>query len=301
MEPSPLATVVAVPPTPFLVDGSIDEVGFERILRRAVEGGLTAITIAGNTGEYGALAPAEIERLSEVAGATLTRRAAFLVGVGGDLATAGRVAATARGAGAFGVMVHEPPGPYRTQAGWIRYHVELAAAVPTLAVVPYLRDPDVGAEQIRALVNAAPNVVAVKYAVPDPVRFADLVTQGPRLLWICGLAEAWAPFFWPAGATAFTSGLASIDPRLSLDLLDQLRTGRPADALATWSLVRPFEALRARDHGRANVAAIKEALAQRVGIGRTVRPPLSELGIDEQREVGRILASWNAAVSVSVP
>lgn len=300
MDPDALDTVVAVPPTPFLADGSLDEDGFARVLRRALDGGLTAITVAGNTGEFGALGPDEVERLAAIAGETVAGRAAFLVGVGGDLATARRVAASAVAAGAFGVMVHEPPGPFRTPAGWVRYHVELAAAVRHLAVVPYLRDAAVGADELAALVEEAPNVVAVKYAVPDPVAFADLVTRGPRLLWICGLAEQWSPFFWPAGATAFTSGLAVVEPRLSVELLGHLRAGRSAEALAIWSLIRPFEALRARDRGRANVAAIKEALAQRAGIGRTVRPPLSELDTDERREVGRILAAWDEAVAVSL-
>jgi 4-hydroxy-tetrahydrodipicolinate synthase len=300
VDPSPLDTVVGVPPTPFLPDRRVDEAGFGRVLRRAIDGGLTALTIAGNTGEYGALAADEIRRLADVAGATLGDRATFLVGVGGDLATARALASSAAAAGAFGIMIHEPAGPFRTRAGWVRYHVDLAGAEPALAVVPYLRDPDVGVAELHALADAAPNVVAVKYAVADPVRFADLVTRGPRLLWICGLAESWAPFFWPAGATAFTSGLALIEPRISLDLLEDLRNGRVADAMRLWSLIRPFEALRSRDGGRANVAAIKEALAQRAGIGRTVRPPLSELSVEEQREVGRILATWDAAVPVSV-
>jgi 4-hydroxy-tetrahydrodipicolinate synthase len=293
MDPTPLDTVVAVPPTPFLEDGALDEAGFERVLNRAVDGGLRAVTIAGNTGEFGALSAPEIGRLVEIAAATLAGRAVMLVGTGGDLSTAALVASKAAAAGAFGVMVHEPSGPFRSLEGWIRYHAELASRVPDLAVVPYIRDAAIRAEDLRALVAAAPNVVAVKYAVPDPVRFAEIVTTGPPLLWICGLAERWAPFFWPAGATAFTSGLALVEPRLSLELLEHLRGQRLPEALAIWSLVAPFEALRARNQGAANVPAIKEALALRIGTGRTVRPPISDLGPDDRRDISRILASWD--------
>ena len=42
--------------------------------------------------------------------------------------------------------------------------------------------------------------------------------------------------------------------------------------------------------------AIKEALALRSVIGRTVRPPISELGPADRSEVGRILASWDDAI-----
>jgi 4-hydroxy-tetrahydrodipicolinate synthase len=301
IDPSPLDTVVAVLPTPFLDDGSLDLAGFERILRRVVEGGLRAVTIAGNTGEFAALSAEEIGRLIDVAAAALKGQAALLVGVGGELSTARRLAAQAASAGAFGVMVHEPTGPFRSAVGWRRYHTDLADAAPGLAVVPYIRDSSIGAADMRALVAAVPRVVAVKYAVPDPVRFADLVTSGPRLLWICGLAESWAPFFRPAGASAFTSGLAVIEPRLSLTLLEHLRRDRVVDALDCWRLVRPFEALRARNGGAANVPAVKEALALRSVIGRTVRPPISELGPEERSEVGRILASWDEAFASARP
>ena len=99
IDPSPLDTTVAVLPTPFLEDGSLDLAGLEHLLRRAVEGGLRAVTIAGNTGEFGALSADEIGRLIDVAVATLTGRAALLVGVGGDLSTAREVASRAAGAG----------------------------------------------------------------------------------------------------------------------------------------------------------------------------------------------------------
>jgi 4-hydroxy-tetrahydrodipicolinate synthase len=300
MDPTPLDTVVAVPPTPFLEDGELDEAGFERILNRAVDGGLRAVTIAGNTGEFGALSAPEIGRLVDIAASTLAGRAVLLVGIGGDLSTATLLASKAAAAGAFGVMVHEPTGPFRTAEGWIRYHVELASRVPDLAVVPYIRDAAIRAEHLRALVAAAPNVVAVKYAVLDPVRFAEIVTTGPQLLWIGGLAERWAPFFWPAGATAFTSGLALVHPRLSLELLDHLRGQRLSAALAIWSLVAPFEAFRARNQGAANIPAIKEALALRIGTGRTVRPPISELEPEHRRDISRILASWDDRIEHAV-
>lgn len=293
LDQAQLDTVIAVPPTPFREDGTLDLPGFTSMLKRGIEGGLTAFTVAGNTGEFGALSPDEVARLTEAAVEAASDRASLLIGVGGDLDTATRSARGAAAAGAFGVMVHEPSGPFRTAAGWLRYHVEISAAVPGLAVVPYVRDPMVGASELGALCDAAPGVIAVKYAVPDPVRFAGLVADcRPGLLWVCGLAELWAPFFWPGGATTFTSGLAIVEPSLSLDLLDQLRGHLWPAALETWSLLRPFEVLRARRQGAANVPAIKEALAQQGLIGRAVRPPISELEADERAEIGRILGRW---------
>ena len=55
-----LASVVTVPPTPFREDGSLDIAAFEAVLRRTTDAGIHAITVAGHTGEFAALAPDEI-------------------------------------------------------------------------------------------------------------------------------------------------------------------------------------------------------------------------------------------------
>ncbi len=234
LDPAPLDTVVAVLPTPFHDDGGLDLDGFERILRRAVEGGLRAVTIAGNTGEFGALSADEIGRLTDVASAALTGQAALIVGVGGDLGTARQVAAKAAATGAFGVMVHEPTGPFRSPEGWRRYHAEVAEAAPGLAVVPYVRDPAIGAEDLR-LRRGGPSCRGGQVRGPGPDPLCRPRHERRDLLWICGLAESWAPFFRPAGASAFTSGLAVVEPRLSLALLEHLRRGRADAALASWA------------------------------------------------------------------
>ncbi len=109
-----------------------------------------------------------------------------------------------------------------------------------------------------------PNVVGVKYAVGDVVRFAALVEtfRAGDVAWVCGLAEPWAPFFWVAGATGFTSGLANVDPALSLEMLRCLRDGDYDGAMGVWRSVKPFEDLRARRNSANNVPVVKEALAQ---------------------------------------
>jgi 4-hydroxy-tetrahydrodipicolinate synthase len=195
------------------------------------------------------------------------------------------------------VMVHQPVHPYQSAAGWVDYHRRVADAVPGTGVVAYLRNPAITGAALAELAAACPNFVAVKYAVPDPTALADAIAavgQG-RLTWVCGLAEPWAPFFWTAGARGFTSGLANVLPRLSLDLLAALRSGDGNTAMALWHAIRPFENLRARDGNAANVSAVKEALAQLDVAGRTVRPPVTELAGADRELVSRLLAGWGAA------
>ncbi len=217
-----------------------------------------------------------------------------IAGVGLDVATAIEQAKAAESAGADAVMVHQPVHPHQSQAGWIAYHETVCRAVPRLGVLLYVRDPHVQPAMIARLADRCPNLVGIKYAVADPVRFAQMVQGegGRRLVWLCGLAELWAPFFAVAGARGFTSGLVMVAPQLSLSMQEQLRAGDMVGAMRTWQMVWPFEELRARDRSANNVPVVKEALAQLGIVNRTVRPPLSLLEEADRHEVAAIVGAW---------
>jgi 4-hydroxy-tetrahydrodipicolinate synthase len=290
---SELQDVVAVTVTPFDADGGVDEAAHAAVVARMVEAGVRVVTVNGNTGEFYALSQAELDRC--VARTVAAAGDALVVaGVGFDVDRAVALARSAQRAGARAVMVHQPVHPYQSAAGWVEYHRVIADAVPELGVLCYVRDPRVGAALLTALADACPNVVGVKYAVPDVLKFAATVAGVPagRLVWLCGLAESWAPFYWLAGARGFTSGLATIEPRLSLALLARLRAGEIDDLMRIWAALRPLEDLRARDASADNVSVVKEALAQQGICGRGVRPPSSELGEEDRATVGRILSDW---------
>jgi 4-hydroxy-tetrahydrodipicolinate synthase len=129
------------------------------------------------------------------------------------------------------------------------------------------------------------------------VQFATTVeTVGrDRLAWICGVAESWAPFFWPGGACGFTSGLVNLTTDFSLGMLATLEAGDYAQAMSIWNSVRPFEELRARHHNGNNVSVVKEAMAQMGLCQATVRPPISELTHHEKEEVTHILVQLGLA------
>lgn len=290
------ATVVGIAVTPFGEHGQLDEAGFAQLIEYAASRGVKVFTPNGNTSEFYSLDAQERQRTVE-----LTLKAApealVVAGVGGDVRTAVRDAQLYRELGVESVMVHQPVHPFWSRAGWVTYHEQICEAVPDIAVVPYVRNARVTTEAIRELLTVGPNVVAVKYAIADPVAFAAMVRSiGPdRVSWVCGLAEMWAPFFAAAGAVGFTSGLVSIDPDRSLRMLDQLARGDYAAAMAEWAEIQEFEALRARDASEMNVSAVKEALAQIGACRRDVRPPLSLLEQSDRATVTKIVQAWGLA------
>ncbi|MGW4640352.1 dihydrodipicolinate synthase family protein [Sphaerisporangium sp. NPDC004334] len=285
-----LASVVAVPVTPFDDTGRIDEKAYAAVVSRMTAAGIAAVTPNGNTGEFYSLSPQELDRAVALA-VESAGPARVIAGVGHDARQAALLAAGAARLGAHAVMVHQPVHPYQSEEGWVDYHRAVAEAVPELAVVCYLRSPLITAGTLRALVSACPNVTGVKYAHPDPVRFAEMAAGVPEVTWVCGLAESWAPFYWMGGARGFTSGLAAIVPELSLDLHRLLEAGDARGAMRLWARLKPIEDLRARHGNAGNVSVLKEALAQLGLCRRDVRPPISPLRAAEREEVAAILRS----------
>lgn len=294
---SALAEVVAIPVTPFDAGGGVERTAYRVLLRRLLDAGVRTVTPNGNTGEFYALEPAERRLVVELtmAEAAQDPDTQVIVGVGHDVPTATAAARHAREAGAQMVMVHQPIHPYVSPDGWVDYHRAIAEAVPELGVVPYIRNALLDGEVIGRLGELCPNVIGVKYAVPDAARFAAVARDAglDRFTWVAGLAELYAPSYWAVGATGFTSGLVNVAPRVSLEMLRALRDGDYVAAMKVWERIREFEELRAERQSANNVSVVKEALAVQGLCRRDVRPPSRLLEEETRGRVAALLAGWD--------
>ncbi|MBY8342308.1 dihydrodipicolinate synthase family protein [Streptomyces spinosirectus] len=290
-----LADVVAIPVTPFAEDGTVDQDVHRALLRRLLDGGVTTLTPNGNTGEFYALTPEERRLVTELTLDEAGDRAVVLAGVGLDVPTAVESARHAREHGARMVMVHQPVHPYVSQAGWVDYHRAIAESVPDLGVVPYIRNAQLTGARLAQLADACPNVIGVKYAVPDAAKFAAFARDAglDRFVWVAGLAEPYAPSYFSAGATGFTSGLVNVAPSVSLNMIEALRSGDYPAAMKVWEQIRRFEELRAANGSADNVTVVKEALASLGLCRREVRPPSKPLPESKRAEVAAIAAGWS--------
>jgi len=286
-----LEGIVAIPVTPFADDG-IDLDRYREILDHILDAGVRTLTPNGNTGEFYALSQSERDTILDVTAEHTRGRATLVAGVGFDIATAIADARRAARAGAEFIMIHQPVHPYISRQGWLDYHATIASAVPDLGVVLYVRNTQVDGELVRALADRCPNVVAVKYAVADPVLFAAVKSAAPHLVWIAGLAEPYALSYFAHGATGFTSGLVNVNPRLSVDLLAALRAGDFESARRLEARIAEFEQLRGAHGSANNVSIVKEALAQLGLVSRSVRPPSAVVTPAIAERVSVILDDW---------
>ncbi|MBC9716916.1 dihydrodipicolinate synthase family protein [Streptomyces sp. TRM66268-LWL] len=290
-----LADVVAIPVTPFGEDGRIDTEAHRVLLRRLLDAGVRTLTPNGNTGEFYALDPQERRAAVELTAGASQGQAVIIAGVGHDVPTAVEAALHAQDNGAQMVMVHQPVHPYVSADGWVDYHHAIAEAVPELGVVPYIRNARLPGSRLAELGEACPNVIGVKYAVPDPVTFATFAREAgmDRFVWVAGLAESYAPSYFSAGATGFTSGLVNVAPAISLSMIEALRAGDYPAAMKVWEQIRRFEELRADDGAAYNVTVVKEALSSLGLCRRDVRPPSSPLPSAVRAEVAAIAGEWS--------
>ena len=293
--------VFGVTVTPFTADGTaLDEGALGGLCEALIAEGIRHLVPCGNTGEYYALSRAERGRVLELAIESSRGRSSVILGVGGALEDAIDEARHAERAGADAVMIHHPVHPYVTEDGYLEYVRSVTRAI-RLPVVPYLRGPILTSDGIRRLIDIE-SVVAVKFGFNDLLAFGAAVGSSdarPDVAWICGTAESWAPFFWAAGAVGFTSGLVNVIATQSLELLTALQAGDRTMAMAIWRRLRPFEELRSRRTDGWNVAVVKEAMRQ---VGRPagpVRPPASDVGHGEAREIADLLESWRSSQPAS--
>jgi 4-hydroxy-tetrahydrodipicolinate synthase len=284
--------VGVTPATPFTGDlAAVDRDGLRRNIEFLVTAGATLLYPCGNTGEFAALSLDEWTDVVRVTVDATAGRAVVAAGVGHGFGIAREQLRRAADLGAGGVLAMPPNMVYPADEGVVAYYGALADA-DVLPIVVYRKGgwpTDAGLP--RLLQEHA--VAGVKYGEHDVSALAGMVADAPPdVVWTCGTAERYAPFFFEAGAVGFTSGLANAAPHLSLALYAALSDGDAARARALRDLCTPFEDLRARHGSANNVTAVKVAMDEVGLVGGSVRPPMRDLSAAEAAEVKAMVAAW---------
>ncbi|WP_426954323.1 dihydrodipicolinate synthase family protein [Muricoccus radiodurans] len=279
--------------TPFDQEDRIAPERLRPVIRRAVEAGVHILTVNGNTGEFYGLTTAEAEAMVHAVVKEVAGRVPVVAGVGRSIGDATALARASRAAGASALMVHQPPDPFVAPRGVVAYVQRIADAADGLPVVLYLRNDAIGLDAIEALCRI-PEVVGVKWASPAPLRLAEAIRRAdPRIVWVGGLAETWAPPLCAVGARGFTSGLINVWPEHSVAIHAALTAGDYARAGQLIAQVSAFEELRSEEGNGTNVTVVKSALQMMGKDCGGVRPPGAWPLTDRQaRDLRRRLTEW---------
>ncbi|MDF1728528.1 MAG: dihydrodipicolinate synthase family protein [Sulfitobacter sp.] len=281
---------------PFDAEGQLAPDRLTPIIDRAIGAGVDILVANGNTGEFYALDEAEAQQFCAAAVEQVAGRVPVFAGIGRGIVEARRAAAHARAVGADALMIHQPPDPFVSPRGledYIKAVVDAGDGLPTML---YLRNDAIGTAAIARL-TAIEGVAGVKWATPHPMNLARAIAASdPRVIWVGGLAEVWAPTLCAVGARGFTSGLINVWPERSVAIRDALAAGDFARARDLVAGMQVFEDIRAEEMGGANVTGVKAALALQGHDCGAVRPPGAWPLTDRQQASLRAFMVENALV-----
>jgi 5-dehydro-4-deoxyglucarate dehydratase len=288
-----LRGVIAFPVTPFQPDFSLDLPGLRGNLRSLLEHPISAIVAAGGTGEMYSLTPAEHLEVVRVTVEEARGKAPVIAGVGFNPPIAAAMAQQSAQAGADAILALPPYYPNADEGGLAAYYSAIGAAT-RLGLLVYSRDwVSPGPEWVERLAARIPNLIAWKDGQGDVRRYQQIINRvGDRLYWIGGAGDDCVPAYYSIGIRSFTSSIATVAPKLSLDLHETAAAGN-ADALMKLmnGYVIPLYALRARKKGY-EVSVMKEMM-NLIGLaGGPVRPPLVPVRAEESAELRDMLQRW---------
>ncbi|MHA2373910.1 MAG: dihydrodipicolinate synthase family protein [Candidatus Thorarchaeota archaeon] len=280
--------------TPFTDDlSSVDTDAISSNLEYISTNSSPVIIPCGNTGEFYSLNGNEWTQVVKTSVDSVGSSLAIVAGVGHSLNTAIDMIEQAENMGADGVMIMYPQHVFKSEEGILSYYWELLKAAKSIGVVLYKKGPLLSDAVLEKLM-VFENLVAVKYAFGRIVDFASTISKlGDSVVWSCGTAERFTPFFWLAGATAFTSGLGNFAPKVTMAMYDALVSNDYVEAMRIQRMISPLEDLRETREAANNVPVVK-AVLDHVGLrGGKCRPPIHPLSDVERQAAIEAVSEWD--------
>lgn len=288
-----LVGVIAFPVTPFQADLSLDTAGLRRNLDALLRHDLAAVVAAGGTGELYSLTPREQLEVVRTTVEAVGRRVPVIAGAGLNAPIAVAMARQAAEAGADAVLALPPSYPGADDEGLADYYAAVGAASP-LPLIVYSRDwVSPAPAWVERLAARVPALVAWKDGQGDIRRYQQIIHRvGARLHWIGGAGDDCVPAYYSIGLRAYTSSIATVAPRLSLELHEAAAAGESERLQRLMNdYVIPLYALRARRKGY-EVTVMKEMMNATGQAAGPVRPPLPPLRPEDAADLRLLLERW---------
>jgi 4-hydroxy-tetrahydrodipicolinate synthase len=287
-DPASLRTVHLVPLTAYNSAGRIDrELQAEHTARMA-SAGIRAYLPAAGTSEFHSLSPDEIVDLVRITRESAGEEAVVFAPVGLQVGQAIDVAQRSLDAGATGIMFMPFSHPYMSDSGARDYYQAVMKAAPCPTLI-YKKAP-IPANSLLLELADDPHVVGVKYAHNNMDEFRrtvleDSPTGTPKIEWLCGSAERFAPYYMLAGSTGYTTGAGNLCPHITLAMHAAFVAGDYAEGMRLQELLLPIEEYRARAGDSYNISMLKGAMKVLGQDWGAPRPPQRQLTSAEQAEI----------------
>lgn len=225
MKKIPFEGVATALITPFKEDDSIDFDGLAILIERQIENGVSAIVIAGTTGEASTLSFHEFSLLISKANEYIRNRVPLIVGTGSNnTAKALKFSLEAQKRGADALLMVTPYYNKTTQEGLIKHYYYTADRVK-IPLILYNIPSRTGlkiAPQTCKKLSEHPNIVAIKEAGGDISTTMDIVSNAPELILYSGNDDQFLPML-SIGAKGIISVVSNIYPREMVNIYQHFK------------------------------------------------------------------------------
>ncbi|MDI5934844.1 5-dehydro-4-deoxyglucarate dehydratase [Halomonas kalidii] len=278
--------LLSFPVTDFDTEGRFDAERYRRRLEWFVGHDISAVFVAGGTGEFFSLTLDEYREIVRVAVETVDGRLPVIASAGLSVESGKAFARAAEEAGADGILLMPPYLTECPQEGLVEYAGQICDSTE-LNVIYYNRGNGIlNAGSVQALAEACPNLIGLKDGKGDIQALNKIVkTVGDRLVYVGGVptAEIFAEAYLAIGVNTYSSAVFNFVPDMALKFYQELRKGNSEVVKQiTRDFFIPFVDLRDRKAGYA-VSLIKagaEIIGRPAG---SVRAPLT-MPTSEERQ-----------------
>jgi 5-dehydro-4-deoxyglucarate dehydratase len=290
---SKLGGVISFPVTPFKQDLSLDIDGYRTNMAELLKFPLCATVAAGGTGEVYSLTLDEYRQVVEATVQEVNGASPVIAGVGFNMAIAVEMTKIAEAAGADGILCLPPYYPNANFEGMLQYYQKIGQATK-LGLFIYSRDWAVfSPSEVHRLAEAIPNLIGWKDGQADIRVYQRIMERlGDRLYWIGGAGDDVVPAYYSIGIRTYTSSIATIAPRMSMQLHERASELDMASLSRLISnYVLTLYAMRARRKGY-EVSVMKTAMGILGMPAGPVRPPLVEVREEEVKEIESLIERY---------
>lgn len=280
--------LLSFPVTDFDTAGRFDPESYRQRLQWFVSHEISAVFVAGGTGEFFNLSLDEFREVVRVAVETVDGKLPVIASAGLSVESGKAYAQAAEELGADGILLMPPYLTECPQDGLVEYARQICDATD-LNVIYYNRGNGIlEAESVQQLADQCSNLVGLKDGKGDIQALNKIVkTVGDRLTYIGGVptAEIYAEAYLSIGVNTYSSAVFNFVPDMAVKFYKELRKGNgEVVKQVTNDFFIPFVDLRDRKKGYA-VSLIKagaEIIGRPAG---SVRAPLSMPTSEERQQL----------------
>ena len=284
--------LLSFPITDMDTQGNFNAAGFEARVGWFIKHEISAVFVAGGTGEFFSLSKEEYKHIVTIASKVVNGKVPVFSSVGRSIPEAIEFAKIAEEAGIDGLLLMPPYLTGCPESGLVIYAKTIMDNTK-LPVVYYNRsNGTLSSSSIQQLASYCPNFIALKDGTGNMQELNDTIKSlGDRLTYIGGVptAEIISEAYLSIGVNTYSSAVFNFVPEMALAFYKALRAGdsETVEKMIT-SFFIPFIRLRSKKSGYA-VSLIK-AGAELIGKpSGSVRAPLEMPNSGEIEELKKLI------------